>query len=113
MNCVANYWYLDQMKDEGINVYVEPISNDAGTAIGAALLHYHRVTGDSKVRPYADSLYLGQQYHYELNDIVDTSDKYGAEVSEATDQTVVDLITNKNIVAVFQGRSESGPRAFR
>ena len=59
------------------------------------LLHYHRVTGDSKVRPYADSLYLGQQYHYELNDIVDTSDKYGAEVSEATDQTVVDLITNK------------------
>ena len=112
LNCVANYWYLDQLKDEGINLYAEPISNDAGTAIGAALLHYHRVTGDSKVRPYADSLYLGKQYLYELSDIVDTSDKYGAKVSEATDQTVVDLITDKNIVAVFQGRSESGPRAL-
>lgn len=112
LNCVANYWYLDQLKDEGINLYAEPISNDAGTAIGAALLQYHRVTNDSNVRSYADSLYLGQQYHYELSDIVNTSDKYGAEVSEATDQTVVDLITDKNIVAVFQGRSESGPRAL-
>jgi len=41
LNCVANYWYLGQLKDEGINVYVEPVSNDAGTAMGAALLYYY------------------------------------------------------------------------
>ena len=50
LNCVANYWYLDQLKDEGINLFVEPVSNDAGTAIGAALLQYHRVTGSSDIR---------------------------------------------------------------
>ena len=25
LNCVANYWYLGQLKDEDINLYVEPI----------------------------------------------------------------------------------------
>ena len=41
LNCVANYWYLDKLKDEGINLYVEPVSNDGGTALGAALLWHH------------------------------------------------------------------------
>ena len=59
LNCVANYWYLEQLKDEGINLYVEPISNDAGTAMGAALLAYHSITKDEKVRPFAESLFLG------------------------------------------------------
>ena len=41
LNCVANYYYLKELEDEGINIYVEPISNDAGTAMGAALIwHY-------------------------------------------------------------------------
>jgi carbamoyltransferase len=112
LNCVANYWYLDQLKDEGINIYVEPISNDAGTAIGAALLHHYVVTGSNKVMPYAESLYLGPKYSYSIDEIIDAADKYGAEVTEGSDQDVIDLITNKNIVAMFQGRSESGPRAL-
>ena len=112
LNCVANYYYLEQLKDEGINVYVEPISNDAGTAIGAALLHYHRVTNDTNVRPYAESLYLGQQYNYETDEIITTADKYAGEVSEQTNEGVIELITKGNIVSIFQGRSESGPRAL-
>jgi carbamoyltransferase len=112
LNCMANYYYLDELKDEGINIYVEPVSNDAGTAIGAALLHYHRVSGDKKVREFGESLYLGPQHHYSTEQIVDTADKYGGEVVEATDEYVIDLITEKNIVAMFQGRSESGPRAL-
>lgn len=112
LNCMANYYYLDQLRDEGINIYVEPISNDAGTAIGAAMLMYHRVTQDTKVRPFAESLYLGPKHEYTTDQIIDAADKYGGEVLETTDQNVVDLITNKNIVAMFQGRSESGPRAL-
>jgi len=112
LNCMANYYYLDQLKDEGINIYVEPVSNDAGTAIGAALLHYHRVSGDKKVREFGESLYLGPHHHYSTEQIIDTADKYGGEVVEATDDCVINLITEKNIVAMFQGRSESGPRAL-
>ena len=39
LNCVANYHYLNHLK--GVNYYVEPISNDAGTAMGAAKYLYH------------------------------------------------------------------------
>ena len=113
LNCVANYWYLDQLKDEGINLFVEPVSNDAGTAIGAALLQYHRVTKDAQVREPLKTLYTGFEYMYTTDEIVDIADKYeSTRVFEATNKDVIDLITNKNIVAVFQGRSEAGPRAL-
>ncbi|MBP00372.1 MAG: hypothetical protein CMG34_04050, partial [Candidatus Marinimicrobia bacterium] len=42
-----------------------------------------------------------------------TAEKYGAtRVFEANHKDAVELITNKNIVALFQGRSEAGPRAL-
>lgn len=113
LNCVANYFYLDKLNEEKINFYVEPISNDGGTAIGAALLVYHGLTEDSKVRPYADSLYLGPAYNYTVDDINKTAEKYNAtRVFAVTKTDVVDLLTSKNIVTIFQGRSENGPRAL-
>ena len=42
LNCVANYWYLEQLKGEGINLFVEPVSNDAWTAIGVHIWHYQK-----------------------------------------------------------------------
>ncbi len=112
LNCVANYHYLDQLKDTGIEIYCEPISNDAGTAIGAALLMYHMVTGDTEIKPQADTLYLGPQYHYSENDIKTMAKKYGAEVKDTSNEEIVDLLIKKNIVSLFQGRSENGPRAL-
>lgn len=113
LNCVANYWYLDFLQDENINFYVEPISSDAGTCIGAALLVHHRLTGDTNIRGYADSLYLGPKYNYTLNEIRALTLKNNAEIIENTSyKDVVQLLKNKNIVSIFQGRSESGPRAL-
>lgn len=113
LNCVANYWYLDQLKDEDINLFVEPVSNDAGTAIGAALMVYHKTTGDSNIRPCITDLYTGPTYMYTLDNILETCKKYNAtKVVEATHSDIVKLITDKNIVALFQGRSEAGPRAL-
>ena len=112
LNCVANYYYLDALKDEGINLYVEPVSNDAGTAMGAAMLFYKSITGDTTPLERSDNLYLGPKYEYSTNDLYSASKKYDAEISDATYDTLVDLITSKNIVAVFQGCSENGPRAL-
>tara|TARA_B100001250_G_scaffold314622_1_gene276836 strand:+ start:4650 stop:6473 length:1824 start_codon:yes stop_codon:yes gene_type:complete len=111
LNCVSNYYYKQQLEDEGINLYVEPISSDAGTAVGAALLQYHRVSSNKDVKDYS-GLYLGPKYNYTNNDIESLSDKYAAEIIDTNDKDVVELITNKNIVALFQGRSEAGPRAL-
>jgi carbamoyltransferase len=112
LNCVANYYYLEALKDEGINLYVEPVSSDAGTAIGAAFMMYKTVTGDSTVYERSDDLYLGPLYNDLESQIEQVSKKYDANVEDASHDTVIDLITSKNIVALFQGRSENGPRAL-
>ena len=112
LNCVANYFFLDTLNDHGIKLYVEPISSDAGTCIGAAMLHYHHMMQDDKQRTYADSLYLGPAYCYTDKEITSVVEKYDAEIKDAENKDVIELLTNKNIVAMFQGRSESGPRAL-
>lgn len=113
LNCVANYWYLSKLTEQGINFYVEPVSSDAGTCIGAALLVHHRITEDDNVRPYAESLYLGPQYNYTDDDISSVCEKYSVtEIKDATNKDIVELLRNKNIVSLFQGRAESGPRAL-
>jgi len=113
LNCVANYWYLEQLKDEGINLFVEPVSNDAGTALGAALMVYHKNTEDAIIRSRIENLYTGPEYMYSIEEIIATSEKYQAtKLSHADEKDIVKLITEKNIVALFQGRSEAGPRAL-
>ena len=113
LNCVANYWYLDQLKDEGINLFVEPVSNDAGTAIGAALLVHHKINEDSNVKSKINNLYTGLEYLYTQEEIESVCKKYNAtSITQASHTDIINLITNKNIVALFQGRSEAGPRAL-
>ena len=112
LNCVANYYYLETLNQHGIKLYVEPISNDAGTAIGAALLFYKGLKVDDVKFSRQDSLYLGPSYTYTTDEINSLAIKYGGVVQPATHDTLVDLITSKNIVALFQGRSENGPRAL-
>jgi carbamoyltransferase len=112
LNCVANYYFLTKLNELGINFYAEPVSNDAGTAMGAAMLQYRIVTEDTTVSPKQDTVFLGPELHYTISDIDRIASKYNAEVSDATHADVIELMTNKNIVANFQGRSENGPRAL-
>jgi carbamoyltransferase len=112
LNCVANYHYLDALKDDDINLYCEPVSNDAGTAIGAALMFWRAFSEDDTIATRADTLYLGPAYCYSNDEINAFVESHGAEVSNATHEDVVDLLTKKNIVTIFQGRSENGPRAL-
>jgi carbamoyltransferase len=111
LNCVANYYYLEQLRKDGIELYVEPISNDAGTAIGAALMFYHQLS-QSNVKQKDNSLYLGPAYAYTEQEILEKIALVDGEVTNATYEDIVDLLTKKNIVTVFQGRSENGPRAL-
>jgi carbamoyltransferase len=112
LNCVANYFYLDGLKDDGIEIYVEPISNDAGTAIGAALMYWKDMMPLSTNDYSKDGLYLGFEYNYTTQDLDKVAASYNAEITDATHETVVDLLMNKNIVCFYQGRSENGPRAL-
>lgn len=108
LNCVANYYYLQELNDLGIKLYVEPVSNDAGTAIGAALMVYHGINEDAPKRERSETLYLGPSYDYDLAKF----EHINVELVDADENTIVDLLRDKNIVAMFQGRSENGPRAL-
>lgn len=112
LNCVANYWYLEELQKDGINLFVEPVSNDGGTAIGAALYVYYKVNDNVILPERINDLYYGLDHTYSLDEIIDTADKYSGVVSNASNEDVINLITSKNIVAVFQGKSEAGPRAL-
>lgn len=112
LNCVANYWYLDKLP-EGTKLFVEPISNDAGTAIGAALLAYYNISGDNEVRQRNETLYLGPIQEITPEKVIETAMKYNGTVYENVDyERVINTIRDKNIVALFQERCENGPRAL-
>ena len=109
LNCVANYYIIDTLPDD-ITVYVEPISNDAGTSLGAAKLLWHMSSQDKTIRKL-DSLYLGPKNNIDINHIISSINDESIQYNVTPDQ-VADIIADKNAVALFQGRSESGPRAL-
>ena len=102
LNCVANYYYKKCFPD--LNIYVDPISHDGGTAIGLAQLIHYQNTEDKTKRPLS-TLYLGpeREENYNLE---------GYDTKDVTPADVAKLIAEKNIVTLFQGRSEAGPRAL-
>ena len=55
---------------------------------------------------------MGPAYSYTDSDISTVAQKYKAEVKDATNNDVVELLKNRNIVTIYQGRSENGPRAL-
>mgnify|MGYP003636723762 CR=1 FL=1 len=102
LNCVANYYYKKRFPD--LNIYVDPISHDGGTALGLAQLWHYSETKDKTVRPIS-TLYLGpnREETYDFGDI-DTTD--------VTPEDIATLLVDRKIVTLFQGRSEAGPRAL-
>ena len=100
LNCVANYRLLKSLPED-INLYVEPVSDDSGVSMGGAMQ-----ICDMSIDCKPDNLYLGTQlkYDYELLDHEIESD--------ITVEEVAKLLTEGNIVAIAQGRSEIGPRAL-
>jgi len=102
LNCVANYYYKKRFPD--LNIYIDPISHDGGTAIGLAKLIYYSNSEDKTPTPLK-TLYLGPDHatNYNLE---------GFETKDVKPADIAKLISEKNIVAMYQGKSEAGPRAL-
>tara|TARA_R110002153_G_scaffold88953_1_gene218225 strand:+ start:366 stop:1415 length:1050 start_codon:yes stop_codon:yes gene_type:complete len=59
LNCVANYYLTKRFPK--VDFYFEPISSDAGVAIGAAKLAWYKKTQDKIINPQK-TLYYGPKY---------------------------------------------------
>ena len=108
LNCVANYEYIEGMPDD-VNIYIEPVSSDAGTSIGAAKIIWHTLQKDNTKRPIK-SLYNGYKHMLDKSIIKNNYKRF--KYTESTPKQVAELIADKKIVAMYQGSAESGPRAL-
>ena len=109
LNCVTNYFI--KKKFPNIEIYHEPIAHDGGTAIGAAKIQYHILKNNLKKQKQT-SIYLGPKYLPNL--LLSIIEKYKNNFNKYTikPHQIAKLISENNIVTIFQGRSEAGPRAL-
>lgn len=105
LNCVANYEFLKHFPD--VEFYHEPVSHDGGNAMGACQYVYRKVTKDNAKAPL-QSLYLGPDRSKDYAD----QDFDGFDVVDSNSSDIAKLIAEGNIVCLYQGRSEAGPRAL-
>ena len=92
------------------NIFIQPASSDAGTALGAALF-IHKQYSDKKIEKM-EHPYLGPEYDDDKikKDIVDSGLKY-EELSNVAKE-VAELISKNKVIGWMQGRAELGPRAL-
>lgn len=115
LNCVAN----GKIANSGIfdHVWIQPLADDSGGALGAALFTYYELTNAQRIPNdnYMQGTFLGPCYsENEILDAVVGSQckitRYDSD--DRLEQKIGELIANEKIVAIFCGRMEAGPRAL-
>jgi len=106
LNVVANNFYKKNLPED-VNLYVEPTCGDEANCIGLAKYFYHKNTGSKSINPLKNIYLCGNSpsYDYQL-----TSEDI--EYSDVTEKQVAKILSSGNVVAIFQGKSETGPRAL-
>ena len=117
LNCVANGVLLR----EGIfeNLWLQPAAGDAGGALGAAYLGWHRMMGNTRTvdregRDAMSGAYLGPEF---------PSDEIGAWLDDAAiphitltgqerARRIAEAVDDGKVVGLFQGAMEFGPRSL-
>lgn len=109
LNCVMNGRLLREGPFE--DVFVQPMANDAGTSLGAALWVHHVALGCPRGEPLHD-VYLGPAYDDETCRAA--LERHGLHFHRSDDvaEETAALLADGKIVAWFQGRMEVGPRAL-
>jgi len=116
LNCVANGRLLREGPFDYI--WIQPAAGDAGGALGAALyLWYHVLGNERQVDNEHDQMqgaYLGPAYtDEEIGEWLDAHDIPYQHLGDGElEAKVATLIDEQNVVGLFQGRMEFGPRAL-
>lgn len=109
LNCAMN----GRVVREGLfeDVFIQPASHDAGTALGAAMLVWNKILGRERAYVMRNA-YLGPSY---AKDEVERELEAAGLEYRAVDNIAVEvarLIADGKIVGWFNGRMEWGPRAL-
>ena len=99
----------------GNQIFVPPAPGNSGSALGAAMLAWHRKNGRERIEVTSGASYWGPGFgRHEVKDILDNSKaRYAVQsTSERKFDSTVRLLQAGKIVGWFQGRTEFGPRAL-
>jgi len=116
LNCVANGRVLREGPFE--DIWIQPAAGDAGGALGAALLAYHRYHGRPRDanggRDRQRASYLGPAWTDEqLEAFLQKHELPHQRLSLAElPDRIAQLIEEQHVIGWFQGRMEYGPRAL-
>jgi carbamoyltransferase len=103
MNVVANYYLLSRFPN--INFYFEPMCNDSGLSIGAAMHLYSKMkkSHQPEVRSNTTTSFHGYNYSYSR------FSQYGVKESIIG---ITNKLKNNKSIAVYSGLAEAGQRAL-
>lgn len=112
LNSVANARILRDTPFQ--ELYIQPSAGDGGGALGAALFAWHCALGNSG-RFVMDHAYWGQSYG--VDEIRSAMSDMGIKGQFIEDESklaeiTVEHLTSGQVVGLFQGRFEWGPRAL-
>lgn len=100
LNVIANKYYLENCPD--INFYFEPIADDSGNSIGAAMFIYRDISLDETIIPLKDTFFQGFSYQLVPQE----------KSQSVSNEEIVNFLIDKKTIGVFNGKSEAGPRAL-
>jgi len=112
LNSVANGKIVKETPFK--NLWIQPAAGDSGGALGAALYLYHQILGNKR-RIKQQHSFFGKSYS--KNEIRKYLDKEKVPYKRYRDNgqlinDVAKALTDKKVVAWFEGRFEWGPRAL-
>jgi carbamoyltransferase len=101
-NVVNNF----KLKNKFKNLFVEPLCGDEGNSIAACQFYLKQIKPNIKFNRL-ENLFIGNKYNYD-------SEFSDNEISskKITPNQITDLLMQGEVVALYQGRSEGGPRAL-
>jgi carbamoyltransferase len=115
LNCVANGRLLREGPFD--DLWIQPAAGDAGGAVGAALWGWHQVLAHERVPARPDGMhgaFLGPSWT--TDEIAAWLDGQGYPYRRLGEgergAAVADLVARGDVVGLFQGRMEFGPRAL-
>jgi carbamoyltransferase len=117
LNCVANGCLLRQGPFK--NIWIQPAAGDAGGALGAAYMVWYTIHNKSRqadnVHDMMKGAYLGPEFNDEqVEKFLNTKGYPAAKIGDKDlwAQSIAKIIEQGNVVGLFHGRMEFGPRAL-
>jgi carbamoyltransferase len=109
LNCLINYSLVKHFPD--LNFHIDPICSDGGISLGNSLLQYRQET--NKIPDRIHNTYFGhKEEFYDLQKFENFPLTKILSHQKTTYDEVANLISQGNLISLFQGRSEVGYRSL-